>query len=105
MIDIHLYGKLRRFAPDSRPSANSVILVEAVAGETLYSLLKRIGIEVDEIYTIFMNSKLLATHNTMAKWLGYCQVREDPENWDLSVLVKDGDRIGIFGEDMAALVV
>jgi len=105
MIDIHLYGKLRRFAPDSRPSANSVILVEAIAGETLDSFLTQIGIEVDEIFPIFMNSKLLATHNTMAKWLGYCQVRKDPENWGLSVLVKYGDRIGLFGEDMAALVV
>jgi len=105
MIAIHLYGKLRRFAPDSRPSANSVILVEAIADETLNSLLKRIGINVDEIFTIFMNSRLLATHNTMAKWLGYRQMRADPENWDLAVLVKDGDRIGLFGDDMAALVV
>jgi hypothetical protein len=105
MITIHLYGKLRRFAADSRPSANSIITIEAIANETVNSLLERVGIEIDEIFTIFMNSKLLATHNSMAKWLGYRQMRTDPENWDLSVPVKDGDRIGLFGEDMAALVV
>jgi hypothetical protein len=41
----------------------------------------------------------------MANWLGYQQVRESPFDWDLKVPVKDGDRIGLFGEDMAALVV
>ena len=41
----------------------------------------------------------------MARWMGYQQVRKDPFNWDLNVAVKPSDRIGLFGRDMAALVV
>ena len=41
----------------------------------------------------------------MARWLGYQQVRPDPFDWNLSTPVKPGDRIGLFGRDMAALVV
>jgi len=105
MVEIHLYGKLRRHAPGSSPSKDSVIIVDPIEDKTIEMLLERVGIGVDEIYHIFLNSKLLATHNTMANWLGYQQVRESPFDWDLKVPVKDGDRIGLFGEDMAALVV
>jgi hypothetical protein len=51
------------------------------------------------------NTYLLATHNAMAPWLGYRQAREDVWNWDTEVSVKAGDRVGLFGEDMATLVV
>jgi len=105
MVEIHLYGKLRRFAPDNSPSRDSVIVVDPREEETIELLLERVGIGADEIYHIFMNSKLLATHNTMANWLGYQQVRDSPFDWNLKVAVEDGDRIGLFGEDMAALVV
>jgi hypothetical protein len=33
------------------------------------------------------------------------QVHENPLEWKLDVAVKAGDRIGLFGRDMAALVV
>ncbi len=103
MVEIHLYGKLRRRAQDTR--VGQVMKVEPQPDETIASLLTRVGIPVDEIYHVFFNSKLLATHNTMAAWLGYRQVRADPFDWNLSVPVKSGDRIGLFDEDMAALVV
>jgi hypothetical protein len=41
----------------------------------------------------------------MARWLGHRQVRANPFDWDLNVAVKSGDRIGLFGRDMGALVV
>jgi len=105
MVEIHVYGKLRRYAPGSSPSRDSWIVVDPIEDETIEMLLERVGIGADEIYHIFLNSKLLATHSTMAKWLGYQQVRESPFDWNLKVAVKDGDRIGLFGEDMATLVV
>lgn len=105
MVEIHLYGKLRRYASNSSPSRDSVVIVDPMDEETIEMLLERAGIGADEIYHIFLNSKLLATHNTMANWLGYQQVRESPFDWDLKIPVKNGDRIGLFGEDMAALVV
>ena len=105
MAEIHLYGKLRRFAPDSRPTGNSVIYLDTIENETLEAVLKRACLDIDEIYTIFLNSKLLTTHNTMAQYLGYQQAYENCYNWDLSIVIKNDDRLGLFGIDMAALVV
>jgi len=106
MISIHLYGKLRRYAPDDSPSGNSVIEVKATEDETLASLLERVGIEPDELYTIFINHKLLTSRTKFAHFLGYQQVHEhNAPKWDLSIPLKDGDRLGLFGPDMPALVV
>ena len=102
MVEIRLYGKLRRYAKDSPASS---IRVSPEPNETLNILFKRLGIPLEEIYTVFFNSKLLAARAGMAKWIGYRQVRTDPFEWDLKVTVKPSDRIGLFGRDMAALVV
>jgi len=105
MISIHLYGKLRRHAPDDSPSSNSVIEVEAIENETLQMLLGRVEISVGELYTIFINSKLLTSRTKIAPFLGYQQVcDENCQTWDLAVTINDGDRIGLFGPDMPALV-
>jgi len=105
MISIHLYGKLRRYAPDKSPSGISVLEIEAIENETLQMLLDRIGMGIDELYTIFINSKLLTSRTRYATFLGYHQVHEeDCQGWDLTVVIKDGDRIGFFGPDMPALV-
>ena len=69
------------------------------------SLLERLEIPAVEVYSIFLNSKLLAARSGMASWIGYQQVRANPFDWDLDVPVKAGDRVGLFGRDMAALVV
>ena len=73
--------------------------------ETLEQLLARIGIPLDEIYTIFLNYKLLASRSLMAYRMGYQQVNQNPLDWKLDIALKAGDRIGLFGRDMAALVV
>jgi len=105
MIELYLYGKRRRFAPERDEHGRSVLRVEQRPKETLEMLLERVGIDVDEVYTIFLNAKLLTTRNTMAPWLGYQQVCEECHNWKLSIVLQDGSRLGLFGEDMAALVV
>ena len=102
MVEIRLYGKLRRYAKDSPASS---IRVSPEPNETLDILFKRLGIPLEEIYTIFFNSKLLAARSGMARWMGYRQVRADPFDWNLNVAVKPSDRIGLFGRDMSALVV
>ena len=68
-------------------------------------LLKRVGIDEDEIYTIFLNASLLITRTKMGPYLGYQQADKQVHVWDLSTPVKDGDRVGLFGRDMATLVV
>ena len=105
MVEIHLYGKLRRFAPDSSPSGNSVIQIAPVENETLQMLLERAAINTSELYTIFINSKLLTSRTKFATYLGYQQVcDENCQGWDLTVIIEDGDRLGLFGPDMPALV-
>ena len=105
MVEIHLYGKLRRYARDDPSEGGPVIRVAPESGETLDRLLARLEIPIDEIYSIFFNSKLLAARTGMALWLRHQQVRTDPFDWSLNVPVQPADRIGLFGRDMSALVV
>ncbi len=102
MVEIRLYGKLRRYAKDN---PDSIIRVSPESNETLDTLLKRLGIPLNDIYSIFYNSKLLAARSGMASWIRYPQVHATPFDWDLSLTVQSSDRIGLFGRDMAALVV
>ena len=105
MVEIRLYGKIRRYAKDNPYNRDNVIQISPEFDESLKSLLARLEIPVDEIYSIFLNSKLLAARTGMAAWIGYRQVRSDPFDWKLDIIVKDADRIGLFGRDMAALVI
>jgi len=105
MVSIHLYGKLRRFAKESEAGHGNVVEVAPKPDETLEQLLGRVGIPLDEIYNLFYNSKLLATRSAMAHWIGYQQVHANPLEWRLDIAVHTGDRIGLFGRDMAALVI
>jgi hypothetical protein len=105
MVEIHLYGKLRPYAQKSGAGHGSVIKIAPEPEETLEQLLTRIGVPLDRIYTIFFNSKLLAARSAMAYWIGYQQVHKNPLQWNLDVPVTHGDRVGLFGKDMAALIV
>lgn len=105
MVDIRMFGKLRRFLKEPEAGDDNLMRIAPEPEETLEKLLARIGIPPDEIYTIFLNSKLLASRSLMAYRMGYQQVHENPLDWNLEVALKAGDRIGLFGRDMAALVV
>jgi len=105
MVEIRIYGKLRRCMQDIPAGSDNVIRVSPEPNETLAALLTRLDIPVEKIYSIFFNSKLLAARSGMASMVGYPQVRANPYNWDLNLAVKTSDRIGLFGRDMAALVV
>ena len=105
MVEIHLFGKLRKYAKKSDQEIDNVIRVAPQSDETIALLLNRAGIGIEDVYSIFVNHKLLAARSGMASWIGHQKVRKDPFNWDLDIPVKDGDRVGLFGRDMAALVV
>ena len=105
MVEIHLFGKLRRYAKDPNAAKDYVLKMSPAADETVESILARAGISAEDIHSIFLNRKLLAARSRMASWTGHRQIRSDPFNWDLRVPVKSGDRIGLFGSDMAALIV
>ena len=105
MIEIRIYGKLRRFINKPEADHGNMMRVKPQPQETLAQLLARIGIPLDDIYTIFLNSRLLVTRSKMAYWIGYQQVHNNPLDWKLDIVVKTGDRVGLFGRDMAALVI
>jgi molybdopterin converting factor small subunit len=82
MIEIHLYGKLRRFADKQDPTGDSILHLPVDDGETIEDVIRRIGIPHDELgRNIFLNGTLSA----------------------LSRKVKDGDRLGLFPWDMSLL--
>ena len=101
MVEMHLYGKLRRHAPDRRANRESVVRLEPRPKETVRTALERAGIEPDEVYHVFLNGAILSTQNSMAPWLKY---QEAPAE-GLGTRVRDGDRLGLFSRDMALLVV
>jgi len=102
MVDVHLYGKLRRYAADPRPNQESMVRLEPQPDETVGTALERLGIPPGEICHVFLNGALLSTRNSMAPWLNYQQVNEGR---GLDTPVRAGDRLGLFARDMALLVV
>jgi len=82
MIDIHLYGKLRQFADDQATTAQSIALVSWQPGDTVGEIVARLGIpQTDLGSNVFLNGR-------------YANL-ESP--------VQDGDRLGLFPDDMQLL--
>jgi len=105
LVEIHVYGKLRKYVTPNRAGQDKVIRISPEPDDTIASILEKVEIPVEEIYSIFLNAKLLAVKSGMARWIGYQQARTDIFDWDLEIPINTGDRLGLFGRDMAALVV
>ena len=82
MIEVHLYGKLRRFTDSVDPFRDSIVNVLVKNGDSIETIVQRIGIPFEEVGTnIFLNGEYSA----------------------LERKVRDGDRLGIFPDDMKLL--
>lgn len=82
MIEVHLYGKLRRFSANTDPSGDSIVRVPVQKGDTIADIAQRIGISLEEIGpNIFLNGQYSALERKVA----------------------DGDRLGLFPDNMALL--
>ena len=81
MLQIHLYGKLRKLVPDSSPSEDTILEFKYKTGETFSECVRRLGLKSSELGDCFING-------TLAKQ---------------STLLKDGDRIGLFPFNMVLL--
>jgi hypothetical protein len=103
MVEVRFYGKLRRYAPDPTPSRESLLRLEPQPDETVRGLLARLGVPLEEISHVFLNGALLLTCNSMAPWLRYPRPVDRGEGLDAPL--RPGDRLGLFGRDMAMLVV
>ncbi len=84
MVEVHLYGKLRRFSDNQDPTRQSIVNVTAREADTVSSIISRIGIPPEEIgANIFLNGRYSS----------------------LERRVKDGDRLGVFPDNMAMIIV
>ena len=101
-MEVHLYGSLRRYAPDSRPDRESVVRVVPQPEETVGTVLEQVGISPSDVYHVFLNGALIATSNSMAPWLKY---QRGDGGSGLETPVRPGDRLGLFARDMGLLVV
>jgi hypothetical protein len=81
MIELHLYGKLRRFTGQQAATGDSVLSVPWREGDSIGDILTRLGVPHDETSNIFVNGELCA----------------------LSKTIQDGQRVGVFPDDMALL--
>jgi len=84
MVEVRLYGRLRRFAQDPRVTADSIAWVPLEEQATVEEVLRRLGIDPDaEVSNIFING------------------RYSPEA--RRMVVRGGDRVGVFPKEMAML--
>ncbi len=82
MIEVHLYGKLRRFAEQKSATGDSILYIEPSDKDTIRGTIIRMSIPLSEVGTnIFLNGELSS----------------------LERVLKDGDRLGIFPDDMQLL--
>ena len=84
MVEVHLYGKLRRFSDNQEPTRDSIIFVPVKEGDTIRDIVRLIGIPFEELgNNIFLNGRY----------------------FDIEHQVKNGDRLGLFPNNMAMIIV
>lgn len=83
MLRVLLFGKLRRYGPASEPGGPAVITLEIETVTTVGDALSAAGVPIAEVVHVFINGRLADTSKSAA----------------------DGDRLGVFGRDMALLYV
>ena len=84
MIEVHLYGKLRRFTDNQDPIRDSIIYSSVQEGDTIEDIIRYINIPSEELGSnIFLNGEYSALGRT----------------------VRDGGRLGIFPGNMAMIIV
>ena len=82
MIEVHLYGKLRRFTDNQDPIRDSIIYSSVQEGDTIEDIIRYINIPSEELGSnIFLNGEYSALGRT----------------------VRDGGRLGIFPDNMQLL--
>ncbi|MBN2229211.1 MAG: MoaD/ThiS family protein [Candidatus Thorarchaeota archaeon] len=78
MIEIHLYGLLRRIVPYSSASDDTILTIGPVEKEVLHQLIERIGLDISALGDCFINGRLAL----------------------FSDEIKSGDRVGLFPFNM-----
>lgn len=80
-IDVYLFGDMRKFGPVVPIDAECMVQVALQPEDTIGDVIQRLGIDPAQIAHLFLNYQYSA----------------------ITRRVKDGDRLGVFGRDMALL--
>ena len=106
MIEVRLFGDLRRYAGHATAPSGTVLHLAADEGETVGQVLAKLGIKLEEVSNVFVNGRLLP-RSTYPITLGYPLTAQTPLSPEgcLSTPVCSGDRLGIFPHNMGVVVV
>jgi hypothetical protein len=106
VIEIRLFGDLRRHVADSGRTAETVLHWPADRAPTVGRVLDEIGIDPAEVSHVFLNGRLIPRSNYPIL-LGYQLAADEPLPAEayLAVPVQTGDRLGVFPRKMGVVVV
>jgi hypothetical protein len=106
LIEVRLFGDLRRYASGSPAESGVVLHLPAGGNETVGQVLTQVGIRPEEVSNIFLNGRLLP-RSIYPITLGYPLAADKPltEEGYLATPVHSGDRLGVFPCKMGLVVV
>jgi hypothetical protein len=106
MIEVRLFGNLRRYAADSASAPVAVMQLPLSNSKTLGQVLAQLGIDANELGNIFLNGRMLP-RSAYAVYMGYQMTSGTPLNLKgcLDTSLQAGDRLGIFPRIMSSVVV
>lgn len=106
MIEVRLFGDLRRYAGGSKAASDTIVRLPAGEGETVGRVLARMGIDPVEVSHVFLNGRLLP-RSAYPITLGYPLAADRPltPEGHQGTPVQPGDRLGVFPRNMGVVVV
>ncbi|MFW9800018.1 MAG: hypothetical protein ACFFD9_06260 [Candidatus Thorarchaeota archaeon] len=63
MIEVFLYGDLKRQVEQSNPNAGAIMLCEYIEDERFQDLLRRLGLNLDDVGECYINNTLAEPEN------------------------------------------
>jgi hypothetical protein len=106
VVEVRLFGNLRRYVAGARPTTDTVLQLPVDEAKTVGQVFARVGIDPAEVGQVFINGRLLP-RSSYPITLGYLLAAEGPLTPEkyLGTPVRAGDRVGIFPRNMGAVVV
>ena len=65
MIEVLLYGNIKKLVRSSIPNANTILLCEYIEGEHFQDLLNRLGLKLDDVGDCYINNTLAMPENVI----------------------------------------
>jgi hypothetical protein len=106
LIEVRLFGDLRRYATGSASEPGAVLYLPGDDSWTLGQVLATLGIEPTEVSNVFLNGRLLP-RSLYPITLGYPLASEGllTQEGYVNTPIRPGDRLGIFPRNMGVVVV